>query len=138
LYTMLGRISPEPVLQTLARSIKDDEVRHYKYFYRYFLRYQERERVVQSAVLRTLWNRISEINGEDAYYAFKHVFLERHPERRFHDSDYKVFCRHWKVLARDFYPYEMAVRMFLKPVQLNRCLRPMTVSLLVTGAKCLL
>ncbi|MGE5220612.1 MAG: ferritin-like domain-containing protein [Chloroflexota bacterium] len=135
LYTMLGRISAEPVLQILTRCIKDDEVRHYKYFYRYFLRYQQRERVVQSALLRTLWSRISEINGEDAYLAFKHVFLECHPDGRFNDSDYKAYCRQWKMLARSYYPYEMAIQMLLKPLQLNRWIQPATASLLAAGAK---
>lgn len=138
LYTMLGRLSPEPVLQTLARYIKDDEVRHYKYFYHYFQRYQKCEKVVQTAVLRTLWNRISEINGEDAYLAFKHVFIECHPDDRFHDGDYKTYCRQWKLLARRYYPYEMAVHMFLKPLQLNRWIQPMTISLFVAGTKCFL
>ncbi len=135
LYTMLGAISTEPVLQMLARCIKDDEVRHYKYFYHYFQSYQERETLTHAALLRTLWSRIAEINGEDAYLAFKHVFLECHPDGRFNDRDYQVFSRHWRTLARNSYPYEMAVQMFLKPLQLNRWIQPPMVSLLVAGAK---
>lgn len=91
LYTMLYRLCSEPVLRTVAAYIANDEVRHYKYFYHYFLRYQKKEQVPHSTVLRTLWNRISEIGDEDGYYAFKHVFLECHPRQRFHDSDYKAF-----------------------------------------------
>jgi len=39
------------------------------------------------------------------------------------------------MLARKCYPYEMAVQMLLKPPQLNPWIQPMTVSLLVAGAK---
>src|SRR6201996_8452156 len=34
-YTTLSRASPEPVLSLLARRIAEDEVRHYKHFYRF-------------------------------------------------------------------------------------------------------
>ena len=39
-YTSLSRASPDPVLALLTRRIAEDEVRHYKHFYRYFRRYQ--------------------------------------------------------------------------------------------------
>ncbi len=134
LYTMLHRMCSEPVLRALTAYIKNDEVRHYKYFYHCFLRYQEQEQHPRYAVLRALWNRISEIDAEDAYYAFKHVFLECHPQQRFHDSDYEAFCRHYRLLARRYYPYEMAVKMFLKPIGLNRWVKRATVPVLLAGA----
>jgi hypothetical protein len=135
LYTMLYRMCSEPVLRALTAHIKNDEVRHYKYFYRYFLHYQKKERDSHCAGLRTLWNRIAEIDNEDGYYAFKHVFLECHPQQRFHDSDYEVFCRHYRLLARSYCPYEMAVKMFLKPIGLNRLIQRATVPLLLAGAR---
>jgi hypothetical protein len=75
LYEMLQRMSVEPVLRALAGCIKKDEVQHYKYFYHYFLSYQQREQFRVTKVLRTLWNRIFEIENEDAYYAFSMSFL---------------------------------------------------------------
>jgi hypothetical protein len=39
-YRMLSESSEEPVLSALAARISADEVRHYKHFYRYFLRYR--------------------------------------------------------------------------------------------------
>jgi hypothetical protein len=135
LYAMLNRLCSEPVLRTITAYIKRDEIRHYKYFYRYFLRYQKQERLRHFAVLRTLCKRIFEIDDEDAYCAFKHVFLECHPRGRFHDSDYRAFSSHWRLLARSYYPYEMAVQMFLKPVGLQRWLQRTAVPLLLAGAK---
>ncbi len=135
LYEMLRRMSGEPVLRLLAGRIKNDEVQHYKYFYRFFLSYREQEKLPGAAVARTLWNRISEIENEDAYCAFKHVFLESHPERRSYLGQFNVFCQHYRMLARRYYPYEMAVKMFLKPIGLNRLIRRAAVPLISAGAR---
>jgi hypothetical protein len=134
MYVMVHRMCSEPVLRTLTAHIADDEVRHYKYFYHYFLRYRKLERAQQYTVLRTLWNRISEIEKEDAYYAFKHVFLECHPRQQFHEADYDAFRRHYLLVAKKYYPYETAVKMFLKPIGLNRWVQRAVVPLVLAGA----
>jgi hypothetical protein len=135
LYTMLSRFSPEPVLTGLLLRIRSDEIRHYGYFYHFFLKYQVRKPHGYYAVARTLWHRVREIGNEDAYYAFKHVYLKRHPERRFHDDAYRMFRTHYAALARQYYPYEMAARMILKPLGINPYLRRVTLPLLTAGAK---
>ena len=135
LYTMLSRLSPEPVLAGLFSLIRRDEVRHYRYFYHHFLRYQRREPPGHYAVARTLWQRVKEVENEDAYYAFKHVYLERHPTRRFEEGAYEEFRRHYLALARQYYPYEMAVRMFVKPLGLNRRIKRLALPLLAASAK---
>jgi hypothetical protein len=135
LYTMLSRLSPEPVLTGLLSHIRSDEIRHYRYFYHFFLKYQDHESHGYYAVARTLWHRAREIENEDAYYAFKHVYLERHPERRFHEVAYRMFRKHYAALARQYYPYEMAARMFLKPLGLNPHIKRVTLPLLTAGAK---
>ncbi len=76
-YRMLSERSREPVLKQLAARISADEVRHYKHFYRWFLRYQAIERPSRAAVLRALWSRAADIEAEDAFCAFKAVFLAR-------------------------------------------------------------
>jgi len=135
LYTMLSRLSPEPVLTGLLTHIRSDEIRHYRYFYHFFRKYQVREAHGYYAVARTLWHRAREIENEDAYYAFKHVYLERHPERRFYEGAYRMFRKHSAALARRYYPYEMAARMFLKPLGLNPRIKRVTLPLLTAGAK---
>src|SRR5271154_3813459 len=57
-YTTLSRISHEPVLATIARRIAEDEIRHYKHFYRYFCRYQKAEPASRSAISAALLNRL--------------------------------------------------------------------------------
>jgi hypothetical protein len=135
LYAMLNRLCSEPVLRTITVHIASDEVRHYKRFYFYFLRYQKQEGLEGWAVLRALCRRISEVNYEDAYCAFKHVFLECHPRGRFHDSDYRIFCSRRRLLARSYYLYEMALKMFLKPIGLKHWVEKTAVPLLLSGAK---
>lgn len=120
LYTFLHRASPEPVLAQLTRHIRTDEAYHYRYFYNGFLHYRELERPSRGKVLHTLLARTREINGEDGFYAFKHAFLGRHPERGFRRRDYHAFSRHARRLARERYPYRMAANMGLKPL----CLSP--------------
>lgn len=86
-------------------------------------------------LLEVLLSRISEIDKEDGYYAFKHVFAECHPQLAFQDSDYEAFCRHYRRLARRYYPYEMAAKILLKPLRLTHGIRRVAVPLLLAGAK---
>ncbi len=135
LYTMLSRLSPEPVLARLFTLIRNDEVRHYRNFYHFFLKHQRYETPGHYAVARTLWHRVKVVENEDAYYAFKHVYLERHPARQFHEGAYRLFRQHYLALARRYYPYEMAARMFVKPLGLNRRIQRLALPLLAAGAK---
>ena len=134
LYTMIYRLTREPVLDLLTANIRADEIRHYKYFYRYFLRYREQEHTRSWDVLRILWRRSVRIDNEDAYYAFKHVFQACHPHLSFHDDDYKAFRRHYLNVAKHDYPLAMAVKMSLKPLALNRAfshaLKPLVIATL--------
>lgn len=138
LYTTLQRVSPEPVLRQLTGLIRNDEVRHYKHFYRYYLRYRDNEKPGRYAVLRILWGRIAEIEDEDGYYAFKHVFQGRHPERQFRRGEYLDFIKICRQHAKVHYPFEMAVKMFIKPLKLNRYVQRATVPLLSASARHLL
>jgi len=118
-YRMLSEQNGEPVLKQLAAKISADEVRHYKHFYRYFLRYQARERPSRAAVLRTLWSRASEVEAEDAFHAFKSVFLVRNPDTEFQRNDYTAYADGIFQLAKHHFPLGMAVKMLLKPLGLN-------------------
>jgi hypothetical protein len=118
-YRMLANLSPEPVLRQLTTAISLDEVRHYKHFYRFFLRYQEDERPGRMAVARALWGRIDEIDSEDAFCAFKHVSLARNPETTFRRGDFDGFLHNFRRIGKPHFPYEMAVRMLLKPLGLS-------------------
>ena len=115
-YTMLAESDREPVLTQLAAKIRADEVRHYKHFYRYFLRSCERERPSRFSVLKTLLKRAAEVQSEDALIAFKHIYLARNPGAEFHVSDYDSYRDKVRKIARDHFPQEMAMKMILKPL----------------------
>jgi hypothetical protein len=118
-YRTLSEASPEPVLKEITANISLDEVRHYKHFYRYFLDYRDRERPSRVAILRQLWKRSTDVKAEDAYYAFKHVFLVRNPGVPFTEEAYDEFRASFRRIGRTTFPYEMAVKMILKPLDLS-------------------
>ena len=129
-YRMISDAAPEPVLRDLARRIADDEVRHYKYFLRFFRRWRAREKPGRLAVMRTIVARAAEIDAADAAIAFKHVHLARHPASAFRKADYRAFRRRTEAMARRFLPRAMAAKMLLKPLDLGptlmRALPPAT------------
>jgi hypothetical protein len=134
-YRALSELSPDPVLRQIASEISADEVRHYKHFYRFFLRYRERERPSRAAVLRTLWRRIREVDGEDAFYAFKHVHLGRHPNTGFQSRDYDAFRSSLRSLAKRHFPYDMATKMLLKPLDLSAPVGRLVVPAVTSAAR---
>jgi len=135
LYDLLQQISPEPVLTTLVRHIRNDEVGHYKYFYHFFLRYLQIERPSRWQVARVLQQRLGVIGQEDAYLALKNVFAVRNPGQTFGPQDFQRFQQqagHW---ARADYPYEMTVKMLLKPLRLPGLVNHMALPLLLHHAR---
>jgi rubrerythrin len=118
-YRMLADVSPEPVLKQLAANISTDEVRHYKHFHRYFRRYRQLERPSRLAVLRTLWGRAADVEAEDTFCAFKAVFRASNPGVEFQRSDYDTYRDSVLNLVRDHFPHSMAVKMLLKPLDMN-------------------
>lgn len=117
-YTTLSRASPEPVLSLLARHIADDEVRHYKNFYRFFRKYRELEQPGIAAVLPALWRRLRMTGGEDSFVVLKHVYRASRPDARFGKPAYRALRRRGRRLLRRHFPYEMSVKMLLKPLEL--------------------
>jgi hypothetical protein len=137
-YRMLSELTSEPVLRRLAREISVDEVRHYKHFYRYFVRYRERERPSRAAVLWTLWSRITEIDAEDAFYVFKHVYHARNPDAEFRKCDYEAFRTGARQLAKQHFPHRMAIKMLLKPLGLNAAVGRVVVPTMTSVARLLI
>ena len=118
-YRMISAQSREPVLRMLAAKISADEVRHYKHFYRYFQRFQAVERPSRAAVLRTLWNRTTDIDAEDAFYSFRAIHLALSGDTELDKADYDAYRDGVRQLARRHFPVGMSVKMLLKPLGLN-------------------
>ena len=135
-YTALSRLSPEPVLSRLAGLIREDEVRHYKYFYHYFLRYRERlgRRKIFGAILR----RLRMIDGADSSIALKHAYAIRHPGALFDNRVYRRIQKQARYLMGPNFPHEMSVKMTLKPLDLNPRLQKLLVPSITVASRCLL
>ncbi len=118
-YTTISRASPDPVLTILARRIADDEIRHYKHFYRYFRSYREAERPSRAAIIPALWRRLRMTGGDDSFVVLKHVYLGHRPFTAFNTKVYRDLRREGRDLVRDHFPHEMGVRMLLKPLDLG-------------------
>lgn len=113
----------EPVLRELLANIKADEAAHYTHFRRYFSVYNSRKKHGVLEVVRTIWRRLFEIRGEDAFIAFKHTYAQRHPGDAGVQEAWVKYCRTVRQLARGYYPYMMAVRMAIKPIPLYEPLK---------------
>ena len=135
LYTTLSRASLDPVLTLLTRRIAEDEVRHYKHFYRYFRKYREIEHSKRSAVAPALWRRLRMTGGEDRLVVLKHVHRARHPRAPFDATVYRKVKRECREILRPHFPVEMSVRMLLKPLALARSVQRATVPALTVLAR---
>jgi len=118
-YRTLSEAAPEPVLKAITAKISEDEVRHYKHFYHFFRHYRDQDPPSKLAVLRQLWRRGAGVKAEDAYFAFKHVFLVANPDASFTEEEYDRFRASFRRIGRDAFPYTMAVKMILKPLDLS-------------------
>ena len=118
-YTGLSRASPDPVLAVLTRRIAEDEVRHYKHFYRYFRKYRNIERPGRGDVARALWRRLRMTGGEDRLVVLKHVHRARHPHAAFDATVYRQLQGQCRKLLRPHFPIGMSVRMLVKPLALG-------------------
>ncbi|MBL8527577.1 MAG: ferritin-like domain-containing protein [Burkholderiales bacterium] len=135
LYRAIHDYTDEPLLKELTRRIKSDEVRHFSYFYRYFQRYRAIETVSRSRIIRAILKRIAEAKSEDSLVAYRHAFQVRFPEIAFEERYYRDYNRNLKRLMQRNFPFEMSVKMLLKPVGLPRSLRGPLSRLLVHGAR---
>lgn len=126
-YTCLSRASPDPVLALLARRIAEDEVRHYKHFYRFFRKYRAIEHPRRIEVAPALWRRLRMTGGEDRQIVLKHVHAAHRPGVPFDSGNYRRMLDQCRVLMRPHFPVEMMVRMLLKPLDLGRRAQRVTI-----------
>lgn len=119
-YRTLSRMAGDPVLAALTRHIADDEVSHYKHFYRYLRKYQAREGQRRIGIARALWNRLRMIDGADSRIAMSHIYRARHPGRPFDERLYRELRRGSRSMIQRHFPHRMCIQMLLKPLGLGR------------------
>jgi hypothetical protein len=121
LYGALARYSREPMLRDLAARIYADEVRHYKHFYRYFRKYQARERHSRWRIGRTLFGRLVETRTGDGYYAYRELRKNSTVAGGF-EADYRAFTGMFAEFIEKHAPRDMTIRMGLRPLELPAAL----------------
>jgi hypothetical protein len=135
-YRTLSRASPDPVLAMLTRRISEDEVRHYKHFYRYFRKYRDIESPRRTAIIPALWRRLKMTGGDDSFIVLKHVHAAHHPSEPFDIAVYRRIRRVCRAVVRDHFPHEMSVRMLLKPLGLGPRTQRLTLPVATAVARC--
>ena len=118
-YSALGELTEEPVLRLLARHIGEDETRHYQHFCRYYHQYRQAENITRSQVLRTMWRRLRQLNGNDAIIVMKHVYGACHPGEPFNGRVYRRMQKRCRHLVAHHFPRTVGAEMALKPLGLG-------------------
>jgi hypothetical protein len=136
-YTCLSRASPDPVLALLTRRIAEDEIRHYKYFYRFFRKYREIERSGRAAVAPALWRRLRMTGGEDRLIVLKHVHAAHRPGLPLDGRLYRNVHRQCRALMRPHFPARMTAHMLLKPLGFGPRTQRLTVPVLAAVTRSL-
>ncbi|WP_225721267.1 ferritin-like domain-containing protein [Candidatus Vallotiella sp. (ex Adelges kitamiensis)] len=118
LYRAINEYSDEPVLKTITDNIRNDEVRHYKYFLKFFKKYNQIEGNSRFSVLSALIRRAMEIKNEDSEIALRHVFLVRYPAQVYNKTYMREKIARVNKLMRTHISIDMCVKMLLKPLDL--------------------
>ena len=140
-YHALNSACAEPVLRDLTWRIRGDEVRHYKNFHAFFLKYRRLEQLGRHRVLAALVRRAVELRREDATIALRHVAAWRRHGRagKVEAADGAPdasLTREAYRLVSSHLPMDLAVRMAIRPLRLSPALqRWMARPLAVLGAE---
>lgn len=125
LYGALHEYTDEPVLKKIAGLIRNDEIRHYKNFNRFFRIYNQRARYGKWPVFQTLRRRLMEIRNEDAECALHHVFSAAYENNTWGYGHFFNVSKNARSLIVNNMSADMMVKMFLQPLQLPVAVRRM-------------
>ena len=121
LYRAIRDATQDPALRQVADHIQRDEVRHYKYFYNFFRRYNADSGTSRWAIAKILLARVREIRDSDTICALSHI---RDGHTGTPVSGQPVLPNavemHKLVTARlrHHYPLDAAAKMLLAPLAL--------------------
>ncbi len=125
-----------PILGQIAHNISKDEVYHYDVFYDTYEHYNQKERLGRDEIVKVIYDRLKMVDGEDAKIAFKAIF-ESVENRPFEDRYYEEHKKNVSKFAKKYYPYNMAIKMLLQPLNLNKTVEKMSVPVIRGALKIL-
>ncbi|MFM9914803.1 MAG: ferritin-like domain-containing protein [Rhizobacter sp.] len=117
LYRTLHARTLEPVLRTLLTRISEDEVGHYKHFYRYFLKYQQQDPSSRAAVFGALVRRSAEISREDTGIGLHCAHAERSLGNSTSHLTFDELQLAVGAILRTSVPVGLAAAMWLRPLR---------------------
>lgn len=122
-YQALARSTTEPVMRNLATRIANDEVNHYKHFFRYFRRLRQKEGLSRRHIFGALSRRTLEMKTEDSACALRHVFKFRSPEHADNPARLKEISAMMNTTVRTNLRADMTIKMMLRPLDLPPALQ---------------
>jgi hypothetical protein len=123
LYGAICNYADEPVLKRLAALIRSDEIRHYKYFNRFFRAYNRDTDYGRWPIFLALQRRLLEVRQEDSECALRHVFRVRYPDESLDSAHFFSASKAARSLVMRNVAVDTMVKMFLQPLQLPAPLR---------------
>jgi rubrerythrin len=117
-YQALARSTDEPVLRDLTSRIANDEVNHYKHFFRYFRRLRQKEGLSRRHIFGVLRRRTLEMKAEDIACALRHVLRFRSPEHADDPVRLKAINAMMNTTVRTHLRADMTIKMMMRPLDL--------------------
>ncbi len=119
LYRTLANMASDPLAKHLFHSMYEDEISHYKFFFRWFriLREREREGLGAFSVFSETLSRQRKALDEDVGLSLSHVnngFLKPMP---FAPLEQNTLITMAQVALEDHFPFETARALMLKPLR---------------------
>ena len=109
----------EPVLEQLAKNISKDEIYHFEKFEETFKYYKKQEQLNSKDIMKLLYKRAKEINNEDIKIAYEALGAQ---------ESYEEYLKEVQKFAKKYYPYKMAIKMFIRPLELSKFTENMVAS----------
>ena len=125
-----------PILAQIAHNISKDEVYHYDMFEKIYQKYNEEEHLGRDDIVKVIYDRLKEVDGEDARLAFRALWEERE-NTPYEDSYYEAHKKEVSRFAKKYYPYNMAIKMLLRPLRLNKTVENISVPVIKGALKIL-
>ena len=117
LYRTLANMASDPLAKHLFNAMYEDEISHYKFFFRWFRVLREREGLGAFSVFNETLSRQRKALDEDVGLALSHVnngFLKPMP---FAPLEQNTLMTMAQVALEDHFPFETARAMMLKPLR---------------------
>ncbi|NPA03469.1 MAG: ferritin-like domain-containing protein [Epsilonproteobacteria bacterium] len=120
-YKALSRYAKEKgeeVLAQIAQEISKEEVYHYEQFFKGFKYYNQQEQLPKNERIKVIYQRLKMVDSEDGRLAFKAILQEQGEE--FNDQKFEEYKKELHRFAKKYYPYKMAIKMLLQPLELSK------------------